>query len=347
MTGRAGSTAVSRRVLVVDDEPDWCGRFRDIFLSIGFAADTAAGRAAAEEALRARAYDLLVLDIYLTDAQPALDYQLLLCRLSRAYPDMPIVAATGKPLAPNEAFELRDLGVAGFVYKPQIQVTQVRDLVYRLVGAGPDPAPVSAGPVDERLARIERVMAEGLRALDERSRAVLRLLGADVTDCPRLFTLEAASGGRVRQALRTRYRLTLWCEMPGAEHAWEPATYTVDETREWLRRIAPYALRVAAVLRVVVPVAASVPGVVLSEPDLKRVQHQLDLVKAVAAQLPDDLPAATGVDGLRAEEGAGLRTLRALLLAHDEHRRFGDLRKVVTESGDVLWVCPEHTRGPR
>jgi hypothetical protein len=36
--------------------------------------------------------------------------------------------------------------------------------------------------------------------------------------------------------------------------------------------------------------------------------------------------------------------LRQLLLELDRPRAFGGMRRVVTPSGDVLWVCPEHYR---
>ena len=108
-------------------------------------------------------------------------------------------------------------------------------------------------------------------------------------------------------------------------------------------KVAPYALRVSRLLRVVVPVAAALPGA-LANDDLKRVEQQLELLKAVAEQLPEQLTTDGDAERVRAEEGAGLRALRTLLLAQDDIRAFGDLRKVVTATGDILWVCPEHER---
>ena len=68
-------------------------------------------------------------------------------------------------------------------------------------------------------------------------------------------------------------------------------------------------------------------------------------MKEVVAQLPQikvSAPTSPTVDRLTAEEGAGLRALRALLLAEDRSRIFGDLRKVGTESGEIVWLCPRH-----
>src|SRR6266567_188275 len=78
---------------------------------------------------------------------------------------------------------------------------------------------------------------------------------------------------------------------------------------------------------------------------LQKVQYQLELMKEVVAQLPQikvSAPTSPTVDRLTAEEGAGLRALRALLLAEDRSRIFGDLRKVGTESGEIVWLCPRH-----
>jgi hypothetical protein len=102
------------------------------------------------------------------------------------------------------------------------------------------------------------------------------------------------------------------------------------------------------VLSVVTPVAASVPGLVLTDKDLKRVQNQLELIKAAASQLPTGTLSASAPDltenRLTVGEGAGLRALRALLHFEDKERSFGDLRKVSTEAGDILWVCPKHEK---
>ena len=91
-------------------------------------------------------------------------------------------------------------------------------------------------------------------------RRIHQVVSAEVTDCPRLFTLEARQPGlldRARPYLR-HYLLTLWCEQPGYEHPWDAASYDLDPPREWLARIAPYARLVFKTLQVIVPVAAAI-----------------------------------------------------------------------------------------
>ena len=73
-----------------------------------------------------------------------------------------------------------------------------------------------------------------------------QIVGTEVTDCPRLFTLERARLTGISRALihQDHFKLTLWCEHPGYEHPWEPAAYNLDPPKEWLTQIAPYAVLV-------------------------------------------------------------------------------------------------------
>jgi CheY-like chemotaxis protein len=119
------------RVLIVDDEPEWQKIFEDTFVTIDFLTTTASGISAAKDALLAATYDLMVLDIFLTPAQLPLTYQGFLEFVHRSYPDMKVFATTGGPLPPNEAFELANLGVVEFIYKPQIQLDDLRMRVDR------------------------------------------------------------------------------------------------------------------------------------------------------------------------------------------------------------------------
>lgn len=340
------------RVLIIDDEPDWQETFKDVFASVGCDADSVADISGAKELLKTTHYELIILDIFLNPTQVPLNYERFLTFIERAYPEVIVVAVTGKQLAPDEAFALSRLGVSDFIYKPRVHLDDVRRLAHRILDL--DKMETSSiGTLERRLERIERLLANGIETLSTSvtevtglTRAVIKLASADVSDCPRLFTLKEASGKGVSQAAQVSYVLTLWCEYPGAEHAWDMATYKFSQPREWLRKVAPYALLVSRVLSVVIPVAASLPGVVLSGEDLQRVKNQLELMKEIAAQLPQIKvsPSATRttVDRLTPEEGAGLRALRALLLTEDKYRIFGDLRKVGTESGEIIWVCPRH-----
>ncbi len=43
-------------------------------------------------------------------------------------------------------------------------------------------------------------------------------------------------------------------------------------------------------------------------------------------------------------QGADLRALHSMLLALDKGRRWGDLRRTLTPTGDYFWLCAAHRR---
>jgi internalin A len=192
------------------------------------------------------------------------------------------------------------------------------------------------------LRRIEAYAAESASQV----RSVLKSISAEVTDCPRLFTL-VKKKRRIPEwvDLEEQYQLTLWCEHPGHEHAWPEATYDIKGAREWLTRVVPYAVLVSKVLRVFVPIAGAAAGVMLSEKQIESAQDEIELTKAVVGALPTVVEQEVSIDGgpgLTISEGAGLRALRAILLEKDRSRAFGGLRRVRTTSGDFLWICSTH-----
>jgi internalin A len=196
--------------------------------------------------------------------------------------------------------------------------------------------------VVDNLQRIEAYAADAALQV----RAVLRASSAEITDCPRLFTLIPASprGLERTQIWQGQYRLTLWCEHAGHEHAWPSATYRISFNKEWFQRIAPYAILINKALKVIVPIGAAVTGIAIDENRLKQVQAEIDLMKVLVEKLPQggDATSSRTTGQLTSAEGSGLRALRALLFAEDAPRFFGDLRRVLTTAGDFLWVCPLH-----
>jgi internalin A len=194
--------------------------------------------------------------------------------------------------------------------------------------------------------RLERYAADTADSM----RRVLKAVGTEVTDCPRLFTLtrqQATGVGRMK-IYEDRYRLLLWCEHPGQWHPWPAATYHIRRPKDWLADISPYAILVFKILKVVVPIAGAVAGLALTEEQLKRSEHELELMKAVVDQMPErkyeqqelDLPELRSQ--LTASQGEALRGIRVVLLEQDRLRSFGGLRRIHAPSGDFLWVCTDH-----
>ena len=220
---------------------------------------------------------------------------------------------------------------------------------------GPDqPLGTELARIHEQLDRIENVtvQAQGHAAeIAESVRRVLRVLSTEVTDCPRLFTLdtERPTGGRRLLLYERRYRLTLWCEHPGYWHPWDPANYVFDQPKKWLTQIAPYAILVFRTLKLVIPVAGTLADVLLPPDQLAQAQDYLQHMSDLITDLPSkvdqdsaraDLGAAAGK--LSVSEGEALRAIRAILFERDQLRAFGALRRVQGPSGDFLWVCTDH-----
>jgi hypothetical protein len=185
----------------------------------------------------------------------------------------------------------------------------------------------------------------------ETIRRVQRVISAEITDCPRLFTLRKerpVRAGRVR-FYQDHYRLTLWCEHPGYWHPWEQASYELDPPKEWLTQVSPYISLVFRTLQLIVPLAGSIAIAALPASQLGQAQAHLEVMNTLVADLPSDITPESG-DGdlnertgqLTAAEGQALRGLRTILFQHDKSHAFGGMHRVQALYGDVLWVCPEH-----
>jgi hypothetical protein len=186
--------------------------------------------------------------------------------------------------------------------------------------------------------------AEGAQGI----RALLKFASQEVKDCPRLFVLRPKDKRRWSPARvwESDYALTLCCEHPGHEHVWSKATYEISQSREWLQRAGPYISVVSKTLRVAVPIAGALAGMMMNEVTQKDLADEMNLMDRIAGALPSgieiDREAVEENEQLTRAQGEGLRALRQLLLELDKRRSFGGMRHAVTASGDVLWVCPEH-----
>jgi hypothetical protein len=114
--------------------------------------------------------------------------------------------------------------------------------------------------------------------------------------------------------------------------------------KEWLRRIAPYAAMTLRILRYAIPVTGAL--LALDNGQLADANKELDLAAALVDACPEfadaRVPSADTGDPTTAD-GPALRALRELLNAEDPQRRFGDLHRTVTASGDFRWICPDHS----
>jgi internalin A len=222
-----------------------------------------------------------------------------------------------------------------------------------------EPLAVEVRQVHEQLAEVTagvselRGQAAELADIAGTVRRVHRIVSTEVTDCPRLFTLGRKKPGlldRVR-FYQEHYQLTLWCEHPGDEHGWAAATYDLNPPKEWFVQVAPYARLVFKTLQLAVPVAAAIDIAALPSAKRDDAQARLDVMQAIVDDLPvDALELDTrefadrdgGASRLTPAEGQALRAMRQIIFENDPVHAFGDLRRVQSPAGDLLWVCPDH-----
>jgi internalin A len=172
-------------------------------------------------------------------------------------------------------------------------------------------------------------------------RRIQRAVTTEITDCPRLFTL-APQHPSGRQRLRMdqqHFRLVLWCEHPGHWHPWPEASYSINQPREWILRIAPYATLVFRALQLLAPIASAVTGVVLTPDQLQSAQNELQLMTTLVAALPNQEPedrsdaVTAGSSGqVTLAQGEAWRAVRILIFEQDPARAF---RGSPTRSGIV------------
>jgi internalin A len=201
----------------------------------------------------------------------------------------------------------------------------------------------SESQILERLDRIEASVASGLHRAEQSAdgvRLILRALSTEVTDCPRLFVIEPVdrSAWNPARGWNARFSLQLICESPGKEHAVEPK-YSFVRPREWFAKTAPYLRVVGRTVQLLAPIVGGVGGVVGNE--AQGVTDSARLMQAVATaarEIGDE--ADSGDDDVA--RGSGLRAFRELLFDLDASKTFADLERVLTPTGEYLWVCPYH-----
>jgi GTPase SAR1 family protein len=256
------------------------------------------------------------------------DVSELLTGFSGAHSDF--AKELGQLLAKTELAEIRTREIEAVVRRTDMTVSHTNAELNAI-----------AASIDE----MQSVVTESV----DSHRRLMKVISVDVSDCPRLFSLAPTEDSiiqRFRFDLKS-IQLTLWCEHVGEWHPWRGATYRIERPREWLVRIAPFARLVLGGLSLVAPIASTVAGTLLPKPDTEDLEHAVELMRRVlervAAAPGDESKGGEALTGaLTHAQGRALREFRALLFAHDRSHGFGDLRKVVSPAGDILWVCPSH-----
>jgi hypothetical protein len=134
------------------------------------------------------------------------------------------------------------------------------------------------------------------------------------------------------------------CEYPEQQHRCSHPGYRFSQSREWFLRAEPYLVRLSEVLRLI-PLTGAVAGLRgaldPASAEMTRLKAEIDLMGAAANLFPTGAGESGPTVGI-SDEVSGFRVVRGLLFDLDPAREFAGLRRVVSESGDYLWVCSDH-----
>jgi internalin A len=201
--------------------------------------------------------------------------------------------------------------------------------------------------------RLDDVLS-GFKGLESRIASsfmsVMHAIASESKDGPRLFTIEP-EGGNWHRPLASKYRLQLWCEAEGCQHPIfdEGKGLSVfKQTREWLRRVAPYANLISGLLKTILPLVGPAVELYFGDKTLENwgVEDDLDLAKEGVDGL---LPEITVLDHERVRQGplseaerSGMLALHSLLRELDPNQERLGLTRIPTYTGDYLWLCQKH-----
>jgi hypothetical protein len=180
--------------------------------------------------------------------------------------------------------------------------------------------------------------------------ATLRAIADEAKNGPRLFTFRSREAGLSPSQIFSRpLELQLWCEHEGHPHPVDDpgvGVYKMDQPREWVVKIAPYANFVLDVLKTVAPMVSPAINLVKGPKTTDPWKDQLDLGKALIDKLPAEIktPDRGMAPGhmLSEPERSGILALHRFLNEVDPTQAKLGLHRVPTYTGDYRWLCDEH-----
>jgi internalin A len=214
-------------------------------------------------------------------------------------------------------------------------------------------------------ADLRRVMSQ----IDRKYDLLLTNLNHDGKEAPRLISIipvEPTFWSKPNWVSQ-KIKLILWCEhsrlpLPLLWHDESKGVYELEQPREWLVKVAPYAKFVATTLSLVLPIAGAGAKILIDD-NAKNLEEAADLFKELGtgglgamSKLGEQFISGDDIDfspdaSIRNQfahgnpltpEAAMLREIQQLLKEKDKPRTFGGLVRVQNKRGEFLWVHPNY-----
>lgn len=219
-----------------------------------------------------------------------------------------------------------------------------------LIDAKVDRVLETVGRNKKLLLEVRQLSEQSLR---EQSRMWNLLTHNLFSDLPSVFVV--VPGERThfdpRNLFNEEHRLHLLCQHPGEPHivAGEMG-YPAPRDRIWWQSVQPWLRQMIKILKFVPKLSGAAKA--YDESWYKTVEFNVELYGALSQTLPDFAEQtdrlvrnAMGPDLTMVPieaEGAALRSLHVWLREVDKAQHWCGLQKVVTNDGNILWLCPEH-----
>ncbi len=211
--------------------------------------------------------------------------------------------------------------------------------------------------LDEGQVRIQEELVRSRQLSEQILRDTTRLWNFSTNnlsaEAPSAFLLMPGDRSRfhLRNLFDSEFTLYLLCQHPAAPHLpTGEAGYSLPANRQWWSAVAPWLAELLKYLKYL-PHASGIAKA-YDETFYKQIELNVELFKTaleLAPRLDDDEErpdfGRAGELGRAFEvQGAALRAIHTFLQEVDPKRHWCGLRKVATNDGNLLWLCPEHAR---
>ncbi len=151
--------------------------------------------------------------------------------------------------------------------------------------------------------------------------------------------------------INQQYKLFLMCQYPSKPHTLSNSQgYDLCQPKDWWLKISPWLMHLIKFLEYSMAVG-EIAEAASEEDRHKQVNKQVELFKKITKEIPPSVehdpvnPTEKHHSrGFEQNIGPALRALQNFLKEADPNQYWDGLQKVVTEDGNIFWLCEEHAR---